>query len=73
MVTPGFWVINVATTILEETGGDAVSMTLGLGYLVSSAFFIAFFALTAAGQIRAQSFHFALYYDAVGLKLERIS
>ena len=33
----GFWVIKIAATTLGETGGDWVSMSLKLGYLVGSA------------------------------------
>jgi uncharacterized membrane-anchored protein len=29
-----FWVIKIFTTTLGETGGDAVTMTLKLGYAV---------------------------------------
>ena len=39
-VTLGFWIIKILATTLGETGGDTVSMTLDLGYLVSSAIFI---------------------------------
>jgi hypothetical protein len=41
-VTLGFWVIKIAATTLGETGGDALSMTLNLGYVVSSAIFFSF-------------------------------
>ena len=33
-VTLGFWMIKVAATTLGETGGDAITMTLNLGYLI---------------------------------------
>ena len=36
-VTLGFWIIKIAATTLAETGGDAVTMSLGLGYLVGTA------------------------------------
>ena len=35
-VTLGFWLIKILATTLGETGGDAVTMTLGLGYLMFS-------------------------------------
>ena len=38
-VTLGFWVIKIAATTLGETGGDAVTMTLNLGYLIGTAIF----------------------------------
>ncbi len=37
-VTLGFWIIKVIATTLGETGGDAVTMTLGVGYLERDAF-----------------------------------
>ena len=36
-VTLGFWLIKIAATTLGETGGDAVSMSMNLGYLVGTA------------------------------------
>lgn len=33
-VTAGFWLLKILATTLGETGGDTVSMTLGLGYLL---------------------------------------
>ena len=38
-VTLLFWVLKVAATTLGETGGDAVSMSMNLGYLVGTAIF----------------------------------
>ncbi len=38
-VTFGFWVIKIAATTLGETGGDAVTMTLNLGYLIGTLIF----------------------------------
>jgi uncharacterized membrane-anchored protein len=45
-VTLGSWIIKIAATTLGETGGDALSMTMNLGYVVSSAIFFAFFIVT---------------------------
>ena len=42
-VTFVFWIVKIAATTLGETGGDAMSMTLNLGYAVSTAIFFAFF------------------------------
>lgn len=52
-------------TTLGETGGDALSMTLKLGYAVSSAIFIAFFAVAVVAQIRARAFHPFLYWAVI--------
>ena len=39
-VTLGFWIIKILATTLGETGGDTVTMTMGLGYLVGTAIFL---------------------------------
>lgn len=64
-VTLAFWAIKVAATTLGETGGDAVSMTLRLGYALSTAIFVAVFLATAAAQIGARRFHPLLYWAAI--------
>lgn len=64
-VTLGFWLIKILATTLGETGGDAVSMSLGLGYLVASAIFIAVFVVVVTAQIRAPCFRPALYWATI--------
>ena len=64
-VTLGFWVIKVIATTLGETGGDAVTMTLGLGYLVGTAIFAALFVAAVAAQIRVRRFHPLLYWAVI--------
>lgn len=64
-VTLIFWVIKIAATTLGETGGDAVSMSLGLGYLLSTAIFAAVFLAVVAVQIRAKQFHPFLYWTTI--------
>lgn len=61
-VTLTFWVMKIVATTLGETGGDAVSMSLDLGYLVGTAIFAVVFAIAVAAQIRATRFHPALYW-----------
>jgi len=39
-VTIVFWIIKILATTLGETGGDAVSMSMGLGYLISTGIFL---------------------------------
>ena len=56
-VTFAFWLIKIAATTLGETGGDAVSMSLNLGYAVSSILFIGLFVVAVAAQIAVRSFH----------------
>ncbi len=64
-VTLVFWLIKIAATTLGETGGDAVSMSMGLGYLVGTAIFGVIFALAVYAQIRARQFHPFLYWFTI--------
>lgn len=64
-VTLGFWIVKIAATTLGETGGDAVSMSIHLGYLVSTAIFVVVFAAFVAAQIRARRFHAPLYWATI--------
>ncbi len=64
-VTLGFWVIKVFATTLGETAGDAVTMTLGLGYLVGTAIFAAILLVAVGAQIAAKRFHPFLYWAVI--------
>jgi len=64
-VTLIFWVIKIAATTLGETGGDAVSMSLNLGYLVSTGIFAAIFVMTVIAQIAAKQFYPVLYWITI--------
>ena len=64
-VTLGFWIIKVFATTLGETGGDAVTMTLGLGYLVGTAIFAAVLIAAVGAQIAARRFHPFTYWFAI--------
>lgn len=64
-ITFGFWLIKILATTLGETGGDAVSMSMGLGYLTSTAIFAVLFLLVVSLQIRARKFHPFLYWTTI--------
>lgn len=64
-VTFLFWVLKIAATTLGETGGDAVSMSLKLGYFVGTAIFAVIFLIAVAAQIRAKQFHPFLYWTTI--------
>jgi len=64
-VTLIFWVIKILATTLGETGGDAVSMSMNLGYLTGSLIFIGIFIVAVIAQIAAKAFHPALYWLVV--------
>ena len=64
-VTLIFWIIKVLATTLGETGGDAVSMSMNLGYANSSLIFIGIFIVAVSAQIAAKAFHPFLYWLVV--------
>ena len=64
-VTAGFWIIKILATTLGETGGDAVSMSLGFGYLVSTGIFLAIFIAAVVAQIAASKFRPFLYWATI--------
>lgn len=64
-VTLVFWVIKIAATTLGETGGDAVSMSMNLGYLTATAIFGVIFLVTVVAQIMADRFHPVLYWTTI--------
>lgn len=64
-VTLAFWIIKIAATTLGETGGDSVTMSMGLGYLVGTAIFAVVFVAAVMAQISARRFHPALYWSTI--------
>jgi uncharacterized membrane-anchored protein len=64
-VTLLFWIIKVAATTLGETGGDAVTMSMDLGYLIGTLIFAAIFVVFVAAQIRSKAFHPYLYWATI--------
>ena len=64
-VTLIFWIMKIVATTLGETGGDAVSMSMNLGYLVGTAIFAVIFLIAVAAQIKAKRFHPFLYWITI--------
>ncbi|MBY0331494.1 MAG: hypothetical protein K2X49_12590 [Acetobacteraceae bacterium] len=64
-VTLVFWIIKIAATTLGETAGDAVTMSMQLGYLIGTAIFASVFIATAVMQISAKRFHPLLYWAVI--------
>ena len=60
-----FWVVKILATTLGETGGDAVSMSMDLGYLVGTAIFAAIFVVAVMFQIAAKKFHPGVYWATI--------
>jgi len=64
-VTLAFWITKILATTLGEVGGDAVTMSMGLGYLAGTVLFATVFAIAVAVQIRASGFRPWLYWAAI--------
>lgn len=64
-VTLVFWIIKIAATTLGETGGDALSMSMNLGYLLSTGIFALIFIGAVIAQIMARRFHPFLYWTTI--------
>lgn len=45
-ITLSFWIMKICATTLGETAGDLLSMTMNVGYAVSSAILLSFFFAT---------------------------
>ena len=61
-VTLLFWIMKIAATTLGETGGDAVSMSMNLGYFISTVLFAFVFCIAVYAQVKARYFHPMLYW-----------
>lgn len=64
-VTVSFWIIKILCTTLGEVGGDAVTMSMNLGYLVGTLIFAAIFLVAVVAQVRAKKFHPFLYWFTI--------
>jgi uncharacterized membrane-anchored protein len=64
-VTLMFWIMKIVATTLGEIGGDAVSMSMNLGYLVGTAIFASIFIVAVSAQIKAKRFHPFLYWTTI--------
>lgn len=64
-ITLAFWVMKICATTLGETAGDLVSMTLDVGYALSSVILISFFIATLLGQLSVRRYHPPLYWTVI--------
>ncbi|MGH8713788.1 MAG: COG4705 family protein [Casimicrobiaceae bacterium] len=64
-ITLAFWVIKICATTLGETGGDVLSMTLNLGYAISTVIFFGLFVLALATQVSSKTYHPFLYWAVI--------
>lgn len=64
-VTLIFWIVKTLATTLGETAGDAVSMSMNLGYLVSTGIFAGIFLVMVFAQLSVRKFHPAVYWATI--------
>lgn len=64
-VTLAFWIMKICATTVGETGGDLLSMTLNVGYAVSSLILITLFGIALAAQLRSKAFHPFEYWAVI--------
>jgi len=64
-VTLVFWVMKILATTLGETGGDALSMSLKVGYLVSSGILLVIFVAAVYAQIAGREYNRFLYWATI--------
>jgi uncharacterized membrane-anchored protein len=64
-ITLAFWIMKICATTLGETAGDLLSMTMDVGYAVSSCILIGFFLATVSAQLAVKRHHPALYWAVI--------
>lgn len=64
-ITLTFWIMKICATTLGETGGDLLSMTLNVGYAISSLILVSFFLVTLLMQLRSKKYHPMLYWGVI--------
>ncbi|WP_318356638.1 hypothetical protein [Enterobacter sp.] len=64
-VTAAFWLTKIAATTLGETGGDAVTMSMNLGYLTGTLIFAIIFLVAVVVQIKRHTFNKWIYWFTV--------
>ena len=64
-VTFFFWVMKICATTLGETAGDLVSMTMNVGYAVSSIILLSLFLISVIAQLKCKKFHPVLFWTVI--------
>jgi len=64
-ITLSFWIMKICATTLGETAGDLLSMTMNVGYAVSSAILLSFFFATLVVQLSTKMFHPIIYWSVI--------
>src|SRR3989344_5578176 len=64
-ITLAFWVMKICATTLGETAGDLLSMTLNVGYAISSMILISVFLVTLVTQLWSKTYNPVLYWIVI--------
>ena len=64
-ITIAFWIMKICATTLGETAGDLLSMTLNIGYAVSSVILLSFFFATLVVQLKTKKYHPIIYWAVI--------
>ncbi len=64
-ITASFWVMKISATTLGETAGDLLSMTMNIGYAVSSLILISLFFIALGVQLLSQHHRPFLYWTVI--------
>ncbi|MDD5228267.1 MAG: hypothetical protein PHN45_08870 [Methylococcales bacterium] len=64
-VTIFFWIMKICATTLGETAGDLLSMTMNVGYALSSIILFSLFLITLIAQLLSKHFHPVLYWSVI--------
>ncbi|HJX62652.1 MAG TPA: hypothetical protein VJ860_01725 [Polyangia bacterium] len=64
-IAAAFWVMKISATTLGETAGDLLSMTLNVGYAISSIVLLSGFFVSLVSQILSKRYHPALYWTVI--------
>jgi uncharacterized membrane-anchored protein len=64
-ITAAFWLMKITATTIGETGGDWLSMTMNVGYLVSTLIFFGIFVVALGGQLMSKKHHAFLFWTVI--------
>ena len=64
-ITLAFWVMKICATTLGETAGDLLSMTLNVGYAISSMILLSVFLITLLTQLWSKTYNPVLYWIVI--------
>lgn len=64
-ITVSFWIMKICATTLGETAGDLLSMTLSVGYAVSSIILLSFFLTSLSIQLFSKKYNPVVYWTVI--------